>query len=162
MQPMLLSLPSPERGALMTPFQRLLADEEALVEYVKLCRKLPSKTDWQDGDTFTVNVPAEGGGRRDIVGYIIEADLKFGPPMKQWMYLPSDIAEWMAMDGWQLMWGWNHSIEYPNDPARRKDRWAVCEMPSCRHVVRDPHDKHLMVFFDHPHLAAARAVTGGE
>lgn len=147
----------------MTPFQRLLADEEALARYVVECRKLPEHT-WSVGDHFAYIEDIKFDPPRllhGVVTYIdtdmnrldyfcIDYDDHIGHTevKNSLVYLPADLAEWMAMDGWENWW----TLCY-----RGNDHlgWAVTDSED--DCATDDISQSA-----HPHLAAAEAVVGGD
>lgn len=174
----------------MTPFQALLADKDAIAEYIELCRKLPQQEDfrsgdflWWDGkhrfgeqifqaDLHTKNPANPGvyvvqrthGDENNWWCYVTQGDW-FDGELSQYsirrlgdfkpniVYLPSDLAEWMAMDGWpkashgdlKHLWFLSSGDDLP---------WRVNEFDNEGNFVICVEEDY------HPHLAAARAVMG--
>lgn len=99
----------------MTPFQKLLADKEALAEYVELCRKLPPPDSlfegnyvWHDGGVLTI----------------------CSMPPEEYIHLPSDVAEWMSMKGWTHQW----TIQ------QYRGEWGIYWVGTDRRI--EGHEKH--------------------
>jgi hypothetical protein len=132
----------------LTPFQRLLADKDALIEYVEHCKGLKKKLEPQDvvhsnGVIGWVNRYITFNDTYEIKHKHRSSFQYFTTTKEEIIYIPLSPEEWMEMPEWERYW----SI-FLHD-----DIYHIDGINKVGHPPRDIDSKHLLI-------ACARAVKG--